>query len=93
MFNSLLTESDANEVYTQLQQNFGNERLQYGKVILVIDDISEEVRRYLVDMKVQSIKKDQLLAIARGFDEPEDRQKVLRVVYDEFRRDYSGSVG
>jgi hypothetical protein len=89
----MLTESDANEVYTQLQQNFGNERLQDGKVILVIDDISEEVRRFLVDMKVQSIKKDQLLAITRGFDEPEDRQKVLRVVYDEFRRDYSGSVG
>jgi hypothetical protein len=89
----MLTESDANGVYTQLQQNFGNERLQDGKVILVIDDISEEARRYLVDMKkVQSIKKDQLLAIARGFEDPEDRQKVLRVVYDEFRRDYSGSV-
>jgi hypothetical protein len=88
----MLTESDANAVYTQLQENFGNERLNDGKVILVIDDISEEVRRYLVDMKVQSIKKDQLLAIARGFDEAEDRQKVLRVVYDEFRRDYSGSV-
>jgi hypothetical protein len=43
-------------------------------------------------MKVQSIKKDQLLAIVRGFEESEDRQKVLRVVYDEFRRDYSGSV-
>jgi len=88
----MLTESDANEVYTQLKQNFGNERLQDGKVILVIDDISEEVRRYLIDMQVQSIKKDQLLAIARGFEDPEDRQKVLRVVYDEFRRDYSGSV-
>jgi hypothetical protein len=89
----MLTESDAKAVYTQLQQNFGNERLNDGKVILVIDDISEEVRRYLVDMRVQSIKKDHLLAISRGFDEPEDRQKVLRVVYDEFRRDYSGSVG
>ena len=88
----MLTESEANEVYNQLQQNFGSERLQDGKVILVIDDISEEVRRYLVNMKVQSIKKDQLLAIARGFEDPEDRQKVLRVVYDEFRRDYSGSV-
>ena len=88
----MLTESDGKEVYTQLQQNFGNERLQDGKVILVIDDISEEVRRYLVDMKVQSIKKEQLLAIARGFEDPEDRQKVLRVIYDEFRRDYSGSV-
>jgi hypothetical protein len=89
----LLNRSDADKLYAELKINFDSERLQDGNVILVIDDISEEVRRYLVNMKVQSIKKDQLLAIARGFEEPEDRQKVLRVVYDEFRRDYSGSVG
>ena len=61
-------------------------------MILVIDDISEDVRKYLVNMKVQSIRKEQLIAIARGFDDSEDRQKVLRVVYDEFRRDYSGAI-
>jgi hypothetical protein len=66
--------------------------LQDGNVILVIDDISEDVRKYLVNMKVQSIRKEQLIAIARGFDDSEDRQKVLRVVYDEFRRDYSGAI-
>lgn len=88
----ILNRSDADKLYAELKLNFDSERLQDGNVILVIDDISEEVRRYLVNMKVQSIKKDQLLAIARGFEEPEDRQKVLRVIYDEFRRDYSGSV-
>jgi hypothetical protein len=88
----VLTRSDADKLYAELKLNFDSERLQDGNVILVIDDISEEVRRYLVNMKVQSIKKEQLLAIARGFEDPEDRQKVLRVVYDEFRRDYSGSV-
>ena len=88
----VLNRSDADKLYAELKLNFDSERLQDGNVILVIDDISEEVRRYLFNMKVQSIKKDQLLAIARGFEEPEDRQRVLRVVYDEFRRDYSGSV-
>ncbi|MCW5552618.1 MAG: hypothetical protein KIS67_10735 [Verrucomicrobiae bacterium] len=88
----VLNRSDADKLYADLKLNFDSERLQDGNVILVIDDISEEVRRYLVNMKVQSIKKDQLVAIARGFDEPEDRQKVLRVIYDEFRRDYSGPV-
>jgi hypothetical protein len=43
-------------------------------------------------MKVQAIKTDQLLSIARGFEDSEDRQKVLRVIYEEFRRDYSGMV-
>ena len=88
----VLSRSAADRLYAELKLNFDSERLQDGNVILVIDDISEDVRRYLVNMKVQSIKKDQLLAIARGFEEPEDRQRVLRVVYDEFRRDYSGTV-
>lgn len=88
----VLNQSHADKLYAELKLNFDSERLQDGNVILVIDDISEDVRRYLVNMKVQSIRKDQLLAIARGFEEPEDRQRVLRVVYDEFRRDYSGSV-
>jgi hypothetical protein len=86
----VVSQSDADRLYAELKLNFGSERLQDGNVILVIDDISEDVRRFLINMKVQSIKKDQLLSIAKGFDDPEDRQKVLRVVYDEFRRDYSG---
>jgi hypothetical protein len=72
--------------------NFDTELLQDGNVILVIDDIAEDVRRYLIDMKVQSIKKDQLLSIAREFRDSEDRQKVLRVIYEEFRRDYSSAI-
>lgn len=88
----VLNRSDADRLYAELKLNFDSERLQDGNVILVIDDISEDVRRYLLNMKVQSIRKEQLLAIVRGFEDSEDRQKVLRVVYDEFRRDYSGSV-
>jgi hypothetical protein len=82
--------SEADRLYAELKFNFDQERLQDGNVILVIDDIAEEMRRYLIDMKIQSIKKDQLIAIAKGFEDSEDRQKVLRVIYDEFARDYSG---
>jgi hypothetical protein len=84
--------SDADKLYAELKLNFDTERLQDGNVILVIDDISEDVRRYLIDMKVQSIKKDQLLSIAKEFRDSEDRQKVLRVIYEEFRRDYSSAI-
>ena len=63
------------------------------KVIMpVIDDISKNVKKYLIDMKVQSISKDDLLKLAVSFDEPEDRQKVLRIVYEEFRREYSSTI-
>lgn len=61
-------------------------------MILVIDDISKDVRKYLIDMRVQSISKEDLLKVATNFDEPEDRQKVLRIVYEEFRREYSSTI-
>jgi hypothetical protein len=89
---SIQSRSDADKLYAELKLNFDTERLQDGNVILVIDDIAEDVRQYLIDMKVQSIKRDQLLTIAKDFRESEDRQKVLRVIYEEFRRDYSSAI-
>jgi hypothetical protein len=86
------SESDADRIYAELKVNFDSERLQDGNVILVIDDISKNVKKYLINMKVQSISKDDLLKMVMSFDDAEDRQKVLRIVYDEFRRDYSSTI-
>jgi hypothetical protein len=86
------TESEADRVYAELKLNFDSERLQDGNVILVIDDITKDVKKYLIDMKVQSISKNDLLKMATSFEEPEDRQKVLRIVSDEFRREYSSAI-
>ena len=86
------TESEANRIYAELKGNFDNARLQDGNVILVIDDISKDVKKYLIDMKVQSLSKEDILKMAANFDEPEDRQKVLRIGYDEFRREYSSQL-
>lgn len=87
------TEAEADKLYAELKLNFDNERLRDGNVILVIDDISKGVRKYLIDMKVQAISKEDLLKMAANFDEAEDRQKVLRIVYEEFRREYSSTIG
>jgi len=89
---TVYTESEADRIYAELKLNFASERLQDGNVILVIDDISKEVKKYLIDMKVQSISKEDLLKMAVNFEEPEDRQKVLRIVYEEFRREYSSTI-
>ncbi len=86
------TETEADRLYAELKLNFDNERLQDGNVILVIDDISKDVKKYLIDMKVQSISKADLLKMAASFDDPEDRQKILRIVYEEFRREYSSTI-
>lgn len=89
---SIQNESDANRVYAELKLNFDSARLQDGNVILVIDDIAKDVKKYLIDMKVQSISKGDLLKMAASFEEAEDRQKVLRIVYEEFRREYSSAI-
>jgi len=88
----IYTESEANRIYAELKLNFDSQRLQDGNVILVIDDISKEVSRYLIDMKIQSISKADLLRMTASFEEPEDRQKVLRIIYEEFRREYSSAI-
>jgi hypothetical protein len=86
------TESEADHVYAELKLNFDDERIQDGNVILIIDDISNEVKKYLINMRVQSISRQDVLKLATNFDEPEDRQKVLRIVYEEFRREYSSRI-
>jgi hypothetical protein len=86
------TESEADKIYAELKLNFDNERLQDGNVILIIDDVAKDVKKYLVDMKVQSINREDLLKMAEGFDFSEDRQKVLRIVYEEFRREYASTI-
>jgi len=88
----ILTEAVAKTIYTELRANFDRERLQDGNVILVIDDISREVKQYLISMKVQSLSKQDVLKLAGQFDETEDRAKVLRIVYEEFRREYSSRI-
>jgi hypothetical protein len=87
----IMTEAEAKAVCVELRQNFNDERMQDGNVVLVIDDIAKDMKQYLINMKVQSITKSDVLRLAAGLDDPEDRQKVLRVVYEEFRREYCGS--
>lgn len=89
---SIHTETEANRILAELKVNFDSQRFQDGNVILVIDDISKDVRKYLIDMKVQSISKEDLIKLAMSFDDPEDRQKVLRIGSEEFRREYSSTI-
>ncbi|MGH9833204.1 MAG: HaeII family restriction endonuclease [Blastocatellia bacterium] len=85
-------QTTADNIYAELKVNFDSERLSDGNVILVIDDISNEIKKYLINMKVQSISKSDILKLASQFEDMEDREKVLRIIYEEFRREYSSTV-
>ena len=53
----------ADNIYKELKMNFDSERLSDGNVIIVIDDISKEIKNYLIDMKVQSISKNDIIIL------------------------------
>lgn len=74
----VLNRKTADELYRELKVNFANERIADGNVILVIDDISEDIKSYLINMKIQSISKNDLMRLGEQL-ELEEREKVLRI--------------
>ena len=88
----VLTKANADTLYAELKANFDTQRISDGNVILVIDDISKDIKQYLINMKVQSISRHDLLKLAAQFEDMEDREKVLRIVHDEFRREYGSRM-
>jgi len=88
----LLSQNSAEKVYDELKSNFDTARLTDGNIILIIDDISKSVRTFLIDMKVQSITKAEIISLAEHISDSEDREKVLRIVYEEIRREYSSNI-
>lgn len=84
--------SIADNIYAELKVNFDSQRLNDGNVILVIDDVSKEIKSYLINMKIQSISTNDILKLAAQFEDLEDREKVLRIIYDEYRREYSSDI-
>lgn len=87
----LLNQHIADDIYKELQTNFSEDRIKDGNVVLVIDDISKEVKSFLINMKIQSLSKEDILNLA-SLLELEDRQKVLRVVFEEFSREYVSNI-
>ncbi|MEQ9484980.1 hypothetical protein [Coleofasciculus sp. F4-SAH-05] len=83
----------ADDIYAELKGNFDRERLSDGNVILIIDDISKDIKSYLINMKVQSITIKEILKLASQFEDMEDREKILRIIYEEFHREYSSNLG
>lgn len=76
----------------ELEYNFDSARINDGRIVVVIDDISSTMKQYLVNMKVQSLSKKDLLQMASQIDDIEDREKLLRIVYEEFRREYASDI-
>lgn len=60
-------------------------------MVLVIDDISSDVKSFLINMKIQSISREDILKLA-SLLEVEERMSVLKIVYEEFSREYKSDI-
>ena len=87
----LVNQKIADNVIKELQTNFSEERIKDGNVVLIIDDISKNIKSFLINMKIQSLSKENILNLASKL-EVEERLKVLRVVFDEFSREYKSDI-
>ena len=87
----LLTNNSADVVFREIKTNFSEDRIKDGNVVLVIDDITQDVKTYLINMKIQSLATDDIISLASIFD-IEERQKVLRIVFEEFSREYQSDI-
>ncbi len=87
----IINEITARNVYDEIKNNFSKDRIYDGNVILIIDEISKDVKKYLINMKIQTISKSEILKLAEQL-EIEDRMKVLKIVYDEFCREYKSDI-
>jgi hypothetical protein len=87
----LLTNNSADVVFREIKTNFSEDRIKDGNVVLVIDDITQDVKSYLINMKIQSLSTDDIINLLSLFD-IEERQKVLRIVFEEFSREYQSDI-
>jgi hypothetical protein len=55
-------------------------------------DLSKEVKQYPINMKVQSRSRKDIINLGSHFEDLEDRAKVLRIVYEEFEREYASVI-
>jgi len=87
----LLTNNSADVVFREIKTNFSEDRIKDGNIVLVIDDIAQCVKSYLINMKIQALSKEDILNLSSLFD-LEERQKVLRIVFEEFLREYQSDI-
>ena len=84
---------EVDKLYSEIHTNFDADRIRDGRVVVIIDDISPECKPYLLKKNsLKYLKRADLLEIASIIKDAEDRQKILRIVYEEFRREYANDI-
>lgn len=88
----LRSEKEAKNLYDALRSSFGEERVNDGKVVLILEDANEHFKEFLLKVNVKPIVRNDLLKLAKLIDEVEIREKTLRVIFEEMQREYQSDI-
>jgi hypothetical protein len=86
------TKREIDDILKEVQINFDQSRIEDGKLILIIEDIEANFKHFVIDKNIKMIKMSEIIKLANQIDEVEDRMKVLRVIYDENRRELESDI-
>jgi hypothetical protein len=80
------------DILKEVQINFDRSRIEDGKLILIIEDIEANFKHFVIDKNIKMLKMSEIIKLANQIDEIEDRMKILRVIYDENRRELESDI-
>jgi len=83
---------EVDRILKEVQINFDRSRIEDGKLILIIEDIDKNFKHLIIDKNIRMFKTEEILRIANQIDEIEDKMKILRVIYDETRRELESDI-
>ena len=85
-------EKEINKILKEIKTNFDKDRVQDGKLVLIIEDIDSNFKHLILGRNIKMFKMSEIIKIAEQIDEFEDRMKVLRVVYEENKRELKSDI-
>lgn len=86
------TKEEIDKILKEVQINFDQNRIEDGKLILIIEDIEKNFKHFILDKNIKMFKMAEILKFAEQIDELEDRMKILRVIYDENRKELESDI-
>ncbi len=86
------TRKEIDNILKEVQINFDRSRIEDGKLILIIEDIEPNFKHFIIDKNIKMFKMEEIIKLANQIDDLEDRMKVLRIIYDENRRELESDI-
>ena len=88
----LKEEKEVNKILKEIKTNFDKDRIQDGKLVLVLEDIDSNFKHLILGKNIKMFKLSEILKFAEQIEEVEDKMKVLRVIYEENKRELKSDI-